>query len=274
MLAAGGRRHSARPALRTQCGPPTKTKVVVIRRHPGLARQAQRHFAQALTLHRAMARAPAQKAPVSVELRRRQRQASAAAAAAQFYQAEQRLESFLALRFPADLDFTRRGRRRAEGRFMSYLTRKTARLEQARAAYQQVIKARVPHWAIAASARVGQLFQSFADALYTAPVPRPDIPRVLVSRQDRREYLQLFYDAYCDRLEVVARPLEQKAEQGLAICLRKSTQLSWYNEWSRLCEAELNQIKPSTYHLAAEIRARPSYVRARNQRVALLRSIR
>ena len=33
-----------------------------------------------------------------------------------------------------------------------------------------------------------------------------------------------------------------------------------FNEWSQLCEAELNQIKPVEYPLASEIRAQPGYV--------------
>ena len=52
-----------------------------------------------------------------------------------------------------------------------------------------------------------------------------------------------------------AEPLEAKAIEGLSICLDKSTELSWFNEWSQLCEAELNQLKPVEYPLASEIRA-------------------
>ena len=52
--------------------------------------------------------------------------------------------------------------------FGKYLKTKTEKLAKTRAAYLEVIKMRVAHWAIAAAARVGQLFQNFADALYTA----------------------------------------------------------------------------------------------------------
>ena len=56
-----------------------------------------------------------------------------------------------------------------------------------------------------------------------------------------------------------AEPLDKKAEDGLSICLTKSTELNWFNEWSKLCELELNQIKPGEYPLASEIRAEPGY---------------
>ena len=74
------------------------------------------------------------------------------------------------------------------------------------------------------------------------------------------EWEQYFHDAYCDQLVDKADGIEAKAIEGLGICLNKSTELSWFNEWSQLCEAELNQIKPAEYPLASEIRAEPGYV--------------
>ena len=58
---------------------------------------------------------------------------------------------------------------------------------------------------------------------------------------------------------VAKRLLEAKAIEGLSTCLNKSTELSWFNEWSQLCEGELNQISPGPYPLATEIRAQPGY---------------
>ena len=70
-----------------------------------------------------------------------------------------------------------------------------------------------------------------------------------------------------------ARPLEDKAVQGLAFCLNKSTELSWYNEWSGLCESELNQIKPAQFPLATEIRAEPGYLTLRPAAASVLTEI-
>src|SRR4029453_15456144 len=119
------------------------------------------------------------------------------------------------------------------------------------------------HWAIAASARIGQLFQDFSGQLYTAPVPKAgNAPQGL----DQAEWEQLFHDSYCDQMTDAAEPLEAKAIEGLGTCLKKSTELSWFNEWSALCEAELNQIKPAEYPLAAEIRAEPGYMAVNSDR--------
>jgi hypothetical protein len=75
----------------------------------------------------------------------------------------------------------------------------------------------------------------------------------------QEEFDQFFHDAYCDQMTDTAEPLETKAIDGLSICLNKSTELSFYDEWSQLCEAELNQLKPVEYPIASEIRAQPGY---------------
>ena len=272
MLTGRGRKRT-RVELRTQCGPATKMKVSLVLRARGKARAAQEHFRKALALY-TRAGATSIKAASALERRLRSKAMAHAAATARFHQAEALQERFLGLQFPRNLDFSPRGRHRSDRVFLRYLKRKQAGLIAARAAYLDVIKMRDAHWAIAASARVGQLFQNFADALYTAPLPTPPIPKVLVRREDRLAFVETFNEAYCMRLEQVAHPLQDKAEQGLAACLRKSTQLSWYNQWSRLCEAELNQIKPSVYQVAAEIRARPDWVGVKPDRVGLVTAVR
>ena len=51
-------------------------------------------------------------------------------------------------------------------------------------------------------------------------------------------------DLYCQELEDRAGKIEAQAIEGFAACLTAATQQSWYNEWSRLCERELNQLQP------------------------------
>jgi len=267
----GGR--TKRVELRTQCGPATKMKVTVFSRSRSRARAAQGHFSKALALY-ARTSAGAIKAASDVERGHRHRAMAHAAATARFHQAEALLERFLGLAFPRKLDFSSRHKRRSERVFLRYLKGKDAGLTAARKAYQDVIKMQDAHWAIAASARIGQLFQNFADALYTAPIPIPPIPRSLTRKADRLAFAETFNDAYCMRFEDVARPLEEKAEQGFTTCLRKSTQLSWYSQWSRLCEAELNQIKPWDHPLATEIRSAPTWVALRPDRVGLVTAVR
>lgn len=248
---------------RTQCGPETKMKVTVIKRNPTKANTAQGHFKQALALFKKTGSGKAVRGESKEELERRQTDMRYSAAAALFYQAEAQFEDFLQVKFPQNLDFSPNNKARlakSQKEFTKYLDTKGKLLSKTRETYQEVIKMKVPHWAIAASARIGQLFQNFADALYTAPIPKPPMPPGLTSKEAQEEFMLVFSDAYCEKLEEKATPLEDKAVEGLDTCLKKSTELSWYNEWSKLCEAELNQIKPSEYPLAAEIRAEPGYV--------------
>ncbi|MFH0901499.1 MAG: hypothetical protein V2A73_12805, partial [Pseudomonadota bacterium] len=107
------------------------------------------------------------------------------------------------------------------------------------------IKGGGAHWAIAAAARVGQLYQNYADALFAAEIPKE-------LRSDPE-----LVDAYCGALQEVAEPLQKKAEEAYKFCLETSTSLSFYNEWSRLCETELSEIDPVTYPTSGELRAKP-----------------
>jgi len=252
--------------LKTQCGPETKMKVTVLKRNPAKARKAQSHFKKALALFRRAGGGKAIKGATKEDREKRASQMKYYAAAARFYQAEADFEKFLDVSFPRGLDFSKgkskRQKKKAEKsakKFAKYLEEKGKRLNNTRKVYLDVIMMRQAHWAIAASARVGQLYQNFADALFTAPVPKPPIPKALTRREDKEDFVMTFTDAYCDTLEDKANPLEVKAVQGLATCLSKSTELSWYNEWSKLCEKELNQIKPARYPIASEIRAEPGY---------------
>jgi hypothetical protein len=115
---------------------------------------------------------------------------------------------------------------------------------------------------------VGQLFQNMADGLYTAPIPSAeplitDLKKMGVTHAQLQEYVDQFRDQFCDQLVDQAEKPEAKAIDALRICLGKATELSWFNEWSRLCEAELNQINAPQYPLASEMRAEPGYAAAR-----------
>ena len=185
------------------------------------------------------------------------------AAYAKMVEGDQTYEKFLRLTIPDKLDFTDPQPDMSPGRakiqkakkeaslkaFKGYMENKGKSLIDAQKTYQSVILFKNAHWAIAASARIGQLFQDFSGQLYTAPVPKA--PAGIDE--------QFFHDAYCDQLVDEGDKVEGKAIEGLTSCLETSTRLSWFNEWSSLCEAELNQIKSSDYPLAAEIRAQPGY---------------
>jgi TolA-binding protein len=270
-----GKKKKRTVELRTQCGPETKMKVQVLKRNRQRGAQAQSNFKKALVLAK-KARAAQIRGENEDERQRRTLAMRSAIASAQFHEAEATFEEFLEVKFPPGLDFNPKNKAayaKSQKALAKYMGTKAKLLGKARKAYQDVIKSKVAHWAIAATARVGQLFQNFADALYTAAVPKPPIPKVLRTREQKEEFTMMFTDAYCDRLENEAAPLEKKAVEGLDTCLKKSTELSWYNEWSRLCERELNQIKPAEYPLASEIRANPGYVFLRADRVSVVEEV-
>jgi hypothetical protein len=192
------------------------------------------------------------------------------AAEARMMEGDLEYEKLLKLQIPDKLDFSpappgsspakeKAAKKRmdeSKKKFQAFLAQKTKQLQEAQKVYQSVILFKQAHWAIAASARIGQLFQDFSGQLYTAPVPKAgSAPQ----GYDQAEFEQYFHDAYCDAMTDQAEPLENKAIEGLGTCLNKSTELSWFNEWSALCEGELNQIKPNEYPLASEIRAQPGY---------------
>ena len=129
-------------------------------------------------------------------------------------------------------------------------------MEDVRKRYEAVILTKQAHFAIAASARVGQAFQAFARQLQTTPIPpAPRPPAGLAAKK----WAQMFEDAYCSAFDEQIIALEDKATQALGRCLDKSVDLSWFNEWSSLCEAELNALRPREYPLAAELRAQPGF---------------
>ena len=272
--------------LRTQCGPETKTRVMVVERNRGKASKAQGHFKSALKLY-TKAKGKKIKGASEEDQKRRMRDMNFAAGAARFYQAEKMYEAFLKVKFPKNLDFSegtsakskkakakqKKKAEKSKKEFAKYLGDKGKKLSDTSQVYQDVIKLKVAHWAIAAAARIGQLYQNFADALYTAPVPKAEVPKGLTRKEDKEDFIMTFTDTYCDTLEDKASPLEGKAVQGLATCLGKSTELSWYNEWSSLCESELNQIKPAEYPIAAEIRAKPGYVSFRTDKADLITEV-
>jgi tetratricopeptide (TPR) repeat protein len=257
--------------LPPQCGPETKSKIVVHERKPALVKEAMAHFAEALKLYKGGA--AEKNVPGKDEAERSARIAEMHyyAAMSRMMQGDQEYEKFLGIRIPDKLDFSppppdaspakqkafKAKAEESKKKFKGYLDGKGKQLAAAQKVYQQVILFKQAHWAIAAAARIGQLFQDYSGQLFTAPVPKAGPSPVPGLPLD--EWEQMFHDAYCDQMVDTAEPLEAKAIEGLGTCLGKSTELSWFNEWSGLCEAELNQIKPAEYPLASELRAEPGY---------------
>jgi tetratricopeptide (TPR) repeat protein len=263
--------------VKTQCGPPTHAKVTVYDRNKAVAKQALDHFGSVLRLYRS----DAKKIPSE-----RMAFAQYAAAGAAFYQAEQVYEDFLRVKFPEGLDFQKptqydskhkadaKKKKLADSdkRFKAYLKDKgtlAARLAGAGAGqgglYNNVIDFKVAHWYVAAAARIGQVWSNFVDQLYTAEIPRD------LKEQD--EWGNRPRELYCDALVDAAEPIETKAVAAYDTCLKAATAQSWFNEWSTMCEVELNQMQPSEYPLASESKPDPGYVPTLTTPAAVLQDL-
>jgi tetratricopeptide (TPR) repeat protein len=256
--------------LPPQCGPETKSKIIVHDRGPAKLKEAMGHFAEALKLFKGGA--ADKSVPGKDETERASRTAAMNyyASEARFKQGDVEYEKFLKLAIPDKLDFSpappgsspakeKAAKKKVEEnqkKFKTWLTNKGKQIDTAQKVYQSVIQMKQAHWVIAAAARIGQLYQDFSGQLYTAPVPKAGSAPAGYPQAD---FEQFFHDAYCDAMVDQAEPLETKAIEGLSTCLNKSTDLSFYDEWSKLCEAELNQLKPVEYPIASEIRAEPGY---------------
>lgn len=248
--------------VRVQCGPPTKSKITVLDRDKNRVKEAQKHFDDAI---RIFAKGSALTHVTGKDVDARKALAAYDAAGAVFYKAEQLYEDFLRIKFPEGLDFskpssydskkkqdaTKKKLEESTKKFMSYIGDKGKSLDKARNAYLDALTFKQANWAIAAAARVGQVYQDFAGQLYTATIPSD------LKEQD--EWGNRPRDLYCDALEDQAEPVEGKAVDGFEKCLKAAMEFSWYNEWSRLCERELNQMKPAEYPLASEIKPEPGY---------------
>jgi tetratricopeptide (TPR) repeat protein len=269
----GKKRKKGSEVNMKQCGPDTKMRITVFNRKKGWAKRGQDHFATALSLYGKGKALTKISAADETEKTQRTTEMMYAVAASRFYQGEQDLEKFLRITFPDGLTFNPKDKEKfkeSEKQFKKWLESKGTRLQDTQGIYQDVILYKVAHWAIAASARIGQLFQTFADQLFTAPIPTPpSIPAEIreymavypkEGEEMKNDFLQTFRDQYCDALVDKAEPLEAKAIEGLQTCLNKSTELSWFNDWSRLCETELNQIRPTEYPIASEIRLEPGEI--------------
>lgn len=260
-----GKGKKARVKGRTQCGPETKSKVTLHARKGALAKAAQDHFASALKLFNASKGKVGGKDPQDKAVR--EAEMMYAVAEAKMMQTEANYEKFLGIQVPTGLDFDTdpKKKKKAEEstkKFTKWFEDKTKTLSKLSAEYQSVITLKQAHWAIAALARIGQLYQNFADQLYTVEIPKA--PKAPIGMK-QEEFNEMFATSYCDTLvdQVEKWKLVPQAQDGFTKCLNKSTELFWYNEWSALCELELNQLDPRSYPMAIEIRAQPGYVEAK-----------
>lgn len=249
------RRSKKRSSLPTQCGPQSKIKLTVVARDGRKVREAQREFNQAIKLFgngSAVNKVPEGDGDKGVRAALMVKYF----ASAKFYLAEEQYEQFLSIKFPTRLDFDERNpskKKKSLKEFQKWLGDKNKQSSKTAKLYRDIIEVKDAQYAIAAAARIGQVSQNFSDALFTAEIPK-----------DVRtgEYAEDKVDAYCDALTTEAEPLEKLSVDAFGFCLGLSTKLNWFNQWSRLCEKELGQIRPQDFPTASELRAEPNNVAA------------
>jgi tetratricopeptide (TPR) repeat protein len=179
-----------------------------------------------------------------------------------FHLAEYKYAEFRRIRFPRysggrSLD---RVNTWAQNEFMTWITAKQTALRETEALYNAVAALRVPvteavtlespPWQIAAAARIGQMYISIIDAVQDAPIPE--------EIESDPELFDIYVGAFDDPLE----PVRAQAISKFEFCLRTATNVRWFNEYSTICETELNRLNPRQYPVAAELRGAPSYMNA------------
>jgi hypothetical protein len=208
------------------------SRTIRVAREPTAASQAQQHFAEAWKLYQATR--------PNVEDDR------AAAAKARFLLGDAALEEFLAVVLPQGLDFSTRNLLRAnESRKQlgRYLASKGKRLAAARQIYDEVIKVGADPWALAAAARIGQLFHAFADDIAAAEIPK--IPGLGASGAKRAALIRTYTDAYCGLLRHSISGLQDSARASFRSCVQRGVPLKVSSVWSKLCADALRVLPTS-----------------------------
>ncbi len=134
-----------------------------------------------------------------------------------------------------------------EKQFTEWREDKDEARARAEALYLKAVEEDVPQWEIAAAARVGDMYQSYMQALYDAPID----PSIAEDQE--------LVDIYRDALDQAAQPYREGAVKAFQHCLEVATKNRWFNEWSRSCERQLNKLDPREYPISDELRAEPEY---------------
>jgi hypothetical protein len=254
--------HTTR-RIKERCRPLGNLLWKAIPREPRLAREAQEHFKTALLL----SDRPEQAGPSSPELTA---DFAFARAGTAFYRAEAIYERLLDTSFPPDLDFQNgtqfdkpkvamaRAKKREESlrKLTGHMREKNRLLEQMvgpepKGLYERVSEYGVPHWRLAALARMAQAHAILANQLFLPPIPK--------GLKEQDEWGNRPREIFCDELASFAEPFEAKAVRGYQLCLETASKQPWWNEWSALCEEELHRIDPVRYPLSSEMGAEADF---------------
>jgi len=129
--------------------------------------------------------------------------------------------------------------------FKAIVTAKTDLIAKATAVYNEVLLLKSPNWALAALARIGQMYQKLANDVYDFPTPQGwDEEQVEV------------FKGY---LATMAQGPESKAIDSYVVCVKKAQELRWFNEWSDISARQLAVLRPKEYRYDGEVRSKPDH---------------
>jgi len=246
-------RNKKKKSIPTHCGNPTQGIITVYARDQKKAKEAQSYFSSALKLAPKAGNVPADDTARIEDFKN-------AVGMAMVYSADQDYEQYLSINIPDGLDFTVEEWKKDSGipKWEKEYKEQVKKRDESKAAFQKFFEQKVKlatsltekyatvkdsksaYWILAAAARTAVLSQNFADQLYRAEVPSS------FKTEDQ-------YYAYCDALADQASVPQKRALDAFTYCLQRSTEFQFFNEFSRMCEEELQQRNPEEFPATNEL---------------------
>jgi TolA-binding protein len=266
----GGKKKRFRPPKR--CGSPTQGIITVHRRGSKRSDAAQKRFKKILKMV-----GKGNKIQIPEEDKKRAEDFKNAWAMAMVYQADEKYEDYLRIKMPEELDFVVEEWRKDSGvpswekkykeqlkkaedskkRVGEFFEKKMGLGKELQDRYAAVKGTGSPYWVLAAAARTASVLQNFADQLYRADVP-----------SDFKSQEQVW--AYCDTLADQAQPVQDQALAAYEYCIKRSTEYQFFNDFSRLCEEEMQQRDADKYPATNELFGVSIYTASRIDKVKVL----
>lgn len=254
------------------CGSPTQGIITVHRRTKKRRESSQARFKKILKMV-----GSGKKIEIPKEDKKRAEDFKNAWAMAMVYRADKEYEEYLRIKMPEDLDFLVEEWRKGSGvrswerkyeaqkkkaadskkRVTEFFESKTKIGVSLQEQYAAVKGTGSPYWVLAAAARTASVLQNFADQLYRASIPSD------FNTQD-----QVW--AYCDTLALKAKPVQDQALAAYTYCIQRSTEFQFFNEFSRLCEEEMQQRDASLYPATNELFGVSIYTASSIEKVGVL----
>lgn len=264
--ASGGK---AKQEIPKNCGSATSGIITVYPRNKKRADEAQKYFDSVIKQARAT------KVEIPEDDRQRVEDFRNAVAMSQVYKADVQYEEYVVIEMPGNLSFFVEDYKKDSGvpkwekeykeqvkkkedsvkRFTEFYQKKGKIGSELQKSYDSIVEAKQsPYWMLAAAARSAMVSQNYADQLYRAEVPAE-------FKTEEEAY------AFCDELSDKAQPHQEAAVAKFSYCLEKSTTFQFFNDFSRLCEEELQQRDADKYPSTSEMFGKSQYTASRPDRV-------